>query len=87
MPQYNYHGYIIVAPSKYKHKKYDVFQHNKYLLSFGDNRYQHYCDKFGYYSHLNHLDPKRRLLYRMRHQNDNINDPRYPGYWSWNFLW
>ena len=41
-----------------KNKKYDVYKHNKYLVSFGDKRYEHYEDKtpIKYYSNLNHYD-------------------------------
>jgi hypothetical protein len=54
--------------SKHKNKKYDVYKDNKYLVSFGDNRYQHYEDKtpLKYYSNLNHLDNKRRTNYYKR---------------------
>ena len=38
-----------VVKSNRKNKKYDVYQNNKYLLSYGDSRYQHYFDKFGLY--------------------------------------
>lgn len=60
----------LIKKSTRKNKKYDVFdssQGKKYLFSFGDNRYQHYFDKIGDYSHLNHLDEKRRKAYYMRH--------------------
>lgn len=38
-------------------------------VSFGDKRYQHYKDQtpLKLYSHLDHLDPKRRASYRARH--------------------
>lgn len=49
-----------------KNKKYDVFKNNKYLVSFGDNRYQQYFDKIGSYSRLNHNDKKRRDNYYSR---------------------
>lgn len=77
----------IVKVSNRKHKKYDVFFKNKYLLSFGDTRYQHYYDKFMYYSHLNHLDLKRREKYRERHRSTNKDNPKYSAYWSWWYLW
>ena len=28
-----------------KNKKYDVYENNKYIVSFGDNRYEQYEDK------------------------------------------
>jgi len=49
-----------------KNKKYDVYKNDKYLISFGDKRYQQYNDKIGHYSHLNHLDEKRRQNYYNR---------------------
>ena len=80
-------NYTAVAPSRVKDKKYDIYYNGKYLLSFGSRSYQQYHDKIGYYQYLDHHDEYRRLLYRIRHQSDHINDPNYSGYWSWNFLW
>ncbi len=80
--------YYVSAPSRRKYKKYDVYDKNqKYLLSFGDTRYEQYNDQFKYYKHLNHNDEERRRLYRLRHMNENISDPTYANYWSYNFLW
>ena len=54
--------------SRLKNKKYDVFDKNgKYLFSFGDRRYQQFKDKLGLWSHLDHLDPKRKSNYYSRH--------------------
>ena len=52
-----------------KHKKYDAFKNGKYVVSFGDNRYQQYKDStpLHYYKKLNHFDKKRRRLYYARH--------------------
>lgn len=93
----------LIQPSTRDYKKYDVYYVfnaqewggglkknefvKKYLLSFGDKRYEHYKDKFKYYKDLDHKDKKRRELYRLRHRNDNIDNPEYPGFWSWNYLW
>lgn len=78
----------IVLPSIRKHKKYDVYDDQEnYIVSFGDNRYQHYKDVLGFWSQKNHLDKNRRHRYRIRHQKDNINDPNYAGFWSYYFLW
>lgn len=79
-------NYIII-PSQRKNKKYDVYIDGEYLLSFGDKNYSQYHDQFGYYSHLDHNDEKRRDNYRARHKHTNINDPNYPAYWSMKFLW
>jgi hypothetical protein len=83
-----------VKPSQRKNKKYDVFvssyidsEHKflKYLLSYGDKRYQHYHDAFGFYKNLNHSDIKRRERYFKRHdQTDDVHSAKF---WSNNFLW
>lgn len=69
MKVFKYRNWII-KPSTLKHKKYDVFNKEKKVLSFGDKRYQQYKDKIGHYSHLDHLDKKRRELYYKRHNKD-----------------
>lgn len=80
---------LIFVKSTRKNKKYDVYEQKqdglKYLTSFGDVRYQHYKDKLGLYSHLNHLDKKRRDLYYTRHKKDY---PKYsPDWLSKKLLW
>jgi len=81
-------GYdIYVNMDKNTNYKYKVYKDNKFITNFGDKRYEQYYDKIGYYKNLNHLNKSRRYKYRQRHQNDNIDDPNYAGYWSWNFLW
>lgn len=53
-----------------KNKKYDVYDLNtsKYIVSFGDIRYEHYFDKIGLLpKKLNHKDLTRRKLYYDRH--------------------
>lgn len=83
-----------VRPSTRKNKKYDVYILNyedskhpniNYLLSFGDKRYQHFYDKFSYYSDLNHYDENRREKYFKRH--GYTNDVSSAKFWSNNFLW
>ncbi len=77
-----------VEPSKRKNKKYDVYHNDKYILSFGDKRYQHYFDKFGYYSNLNHLNKKRRDSYKKRAEGiGNLNNPYSSNFWSYWGLW
>jgi hypothetical protein len=85
--------YYKVTPSKRRNKKYDVFIYDKinkkinYLLSYGDKRYQHYFDKFGYYSDLDHLDEKRRDNYLKRSGTKNTDNINSSNYWARNFLW
>ena len=52
-----------------KHKKYDAFKNGKYVVSFGDNRYQQYKDStpLHHYKKLNHYDKNRRRLSSARH--------------------
>lgn len=80
-----------LRPSTRKNKKYDVFLNinkiKKFIVSFGDTRYQHYYDKIGFYKNLNHNDKNRRKRYIQRHKNDNINNPFMAGFWSFQFLW
>lgn len=81
--------YFVVKVSKRRHKKYDVYlkekEKDKYLFSFGDNRYEQYRDKFGYYSAIDHFDLIRRNAYYKRHKRtDDIFSAKY---WSNYFLW
>ena len=71
--------------SKRKNKKYDVFKNNKYLVSFGDSRYQQYFDKIGVYTRLNHNDNKRRSNYYSRFGRN----PKYESamWFSHKYLW
>jgi hypothetical protein len=66
-----------------KYKNYDIYVSDRYpkkyyanvngkKVYFGDQRYEQYYDKMGYYSDLNHLDNKRRRLYKSRHQKDRF---------------
>ena len=80
-------NYTAVAPSRVKDKKYDIYKNGKYLLSFVSRIYQQYYDQIGFYRYLDHRDEYRRLLYRVRHKKDHIDDPNYPGYWSYWYLW
>lgn len=71
--------------SKRRNKKYDAVFTNGAVVSFGDNRYKHYFDRIGLYSHLNHNDEKRRDAYYARH---NANPRKYsPGWFAANYLW
>ena len=84
--------------SSSKNKKYSVYvkdnNDNKKLIHFGDKRYQHYEDKIGFYSNLNHYDKERRRLYLKRSKkitdkNDNLTykNKNSSNYWSIKFLW
>lgn len=82
-------GYVFKAPSRRNFKKYDVYDSDgKYITSFGDNRYEQYHDKIGYYRDKDHGDLQRRENYRTRHKHD-ILDRNKPtaGFFSMNFLW
>ena len=75
--------------SKAKYKKYSVYvKGNKgkpKLIHFGDNRYQHFKDKIGDYSHLDHGDPQRKKNYYSRHGKATSKDSAK--YWSHKILW
>ena len=75
--------------SKSKNKKYSVYvqsnQGGTKLIHFGDSRYGQYKDKIGYYSHLDHNDPKRRKSYYARHGKATSKDTAK--YWSHKILW
>ncbi len=80
---------LVFFKSTRKGKKYDVYEETdkglKYLVSFGSKNYQHYFDKLGKYSHLNHNDDKRRKAYYKRHK---VNHPKYSAdYFSKKLLW
>jgi hypothetical protein len=83
---YKLDGYEFVAPSTRKNKKYDAYKDGKYLASFGDIRYQHFFDKIGAYSYLNHYDEKRRQNYLKRHNKDLFNFNK-AGFFSFYYLW
>jgi hypothetical protein len=83
-------------------KKYDIIvngsgpdrPHGPKKISFGSRKHQHYHDKIGMYSSLDHNDPIRRQAYRNRHSKILLADgrPAYkvrytPAWFSWNYLW
>ncbi len=76
--------FVFEAPSRRQHKKYDVFQNDKYITSFGDNRYEQYHDKIGYYKSLNHGDKKRRDNYYSRHGEARFHSAKW---FSHKYLW
>lgn len=74
--------------SSAKNKKYSVYvmkNNKKTLIHFGDKNYQHYKDKLGYYSHLDHNDKNRRERYYQRHGKTNDKDTAK--YWANKILW
>lgn len=84
--------------SKAKNKKYSVYVQSEYgkpkLIHFGDTRYQHYRDRFGAYTHLNHNDTDRRKRYLSRAKGikNKKGELTYlnknsPTYWSVKYLW
>jgi hypothetical protein len=76
---------FLFRKSKRKNKKYDVFKNNRYIVSFGDNRYQQYKDKIGIYKKLDHNDKKRRDNYYTRHGKDaKLETPKW---FSHRYLW
>ena len=74
--------------SKAKNKKYSVYvmkNGKKRLIHFGDKRYQHFKDKLGKYSSLNHGDKERRKRYYARHCKTT--DKNTAKYWANKILW
>ncbi len=76
-----------IRKSKRKNKKYDVYKNDKYLLSFGDNRYQQFKDStpLKAYKHLDHNDKKRKDNYFKRFGQDAKMDT--PKWFSHKYLW
>ena len=63
-------------------------------VPFGHQKYQHYHDKIGLYSRLDHNDPERRRRYRQRHSAIKLKngkraiDVKYsPAWFSYHYLW
>lgn len=68
----------------------DMFPQEKRTLTFGDNRYQHYKDKIGFYSSLDHKDKKRRENYYKRHgaaKEPKTIEDFTPKWFSHKYLW
>lgn len=63
-----YKGYPIYLSERSNKKYYAIV--DGYKIHFGDTRYEHYYDKIGHYSHLNHNDKNRRKRYKQRHEKD-----------------
>ena len=59
---------FVFERSKNPLKKYTVYDKNgKKITDFGARGYQHYYDRIGVYSSLNHLDEERKRRYYARH--------------------
>jgi hypothetical protein len=76
-------------------KKYDAILRNKRdparskkRVPFGAVGYEQFKDSTGkgFYSRVNHGDPKRRRNYRTRHRGENKRKFS-SGYFSWKYLW
>lgn len=88
----NNYTHIGFTKSLTKNKKYDAILKNKQTgeikkIPFGDARYAQYRDSTGLdlYSHLDHLDEKRKKNYYSRH---GIKADKYSSKWfSHRFLW
>lgn len=95
--------HALYKPFKYRGRgkfKYSVYVKSstakcgRKLLHFGHQDYQHYFDKGGVYSKLNHLDPVRRKRYRARAQGikNKLGQRTYldrnsKNYWAYHYLW
>jgi hypothetical protein len=76
---------ITYQRSPRKHKKLVATLPDGRKVHFGDTRYQHYRDKTGILSGLDHNDPERRRRYRARHGTD---PPLHsPAWFALNVLW
>jgi hypothetical protein len=87
----NEYNLIEIKKSKAKNKKYAAIIQNKKTnrnktINFGDKRYQHFHDKIGDYSNLDHNDPKRRANYKARHSANSF-EPYSANYFSLKYLW
>lgn len=65
-----YQGYPIFVSDKSSKKYFAVVNNRK--VYFGAKGYQHYFDKMGYYSSLNHLDPDRKRRFLARHKTGPV---------------
>lgn len=86
-------GKYTYEKSDKKNKKLMTVVNNK-TIHFGQLPYEHFKDKTGIWSKLDHGDEKRRKNYRTRHSKIKnkegqfvINNPLSPAYHSFNILW
>jgi hypothetical protein len=69
---------LAVVPSPISSKKWRAIWSDGTKTDFGAT---------GYSDYTIHKDRQRRERYRMRHQSDNLDDPKSPGALSWYILW
>jgi len=53
-----------------KDKKYATINKEGKIIHFGHPKYEHYEDKIGLFSDLDHNDPKRRSAFKARHEEN-----------------
>lgn len=84
---------ITFSKSPNKAKKYRAELPDGRSVDFGARGYEHYHDKIGLYSSLDHGDKKRRAAYRKRHGairagGEVAHRKKYsPAWFSWRYLW
>jgi len=81
-----YNGYKIYLSDKPSKKYYAMVNNRKVYFGGHPLRYQHYYDRLGHYSYLNHFDQKRRDKFRSRFRRckDVVGSPCY---FAWHILW
>lgn len=87
-PEDFYVDSIVVASDKHKYVAVLAHKTTGQLrqVPFGDTNYQHYKDKLGHYSHLDHLDKERRRRFWLRHGR-NAQHKFSSAWWSAKMLW
>lgn len=63
-----YQGYKIFVTNKPGKKYYALVGKKKVYFGGDPRKYEHFYDKMGYYSNLNHNDKERRKRYKQRHE-------------------
>jgi hypothetical protein len=75
---------VEIKPSRFAHKKIDVFKKGELIASIGDSSYSDYPTHI-LERGLKYAD-QRRKAYRKRHAKD-IHNKDGNGFWSSNILW
>jgi hypothetical protein len=80
-----------------REKKYSVWvmkDRKPKLIHFGDRSMEHYHDKLGKWTNLDHKDKTRRASYRaraegIRNKKNKLTykDRNSSNYWSYHYLW